>query len=119
MYGTKPNDLSQFDYMNLWPSNSGDKYILMLCGDHLNYKWFFCFPNTDAENAAHAITDWCATNSVPGRLMSGGPTHFKNDTANLVPKGLNTPIHFALPSVRGTSVLWNAQHENFIDPTVA
>lgn len=69
----------------------------MLRDDHSDYKWFFCFPNTDAENAAHAIIDWCAANGTPGGLMSDGPTHFKNETVRLVSKGLKTPHHFTLP----------------------
>ena len=97
MHGTKPSDLVQLDYIDLGTSNSGDKYFLMLRDDHSDYKWFFCCPRMDAENAAHAIIDWCAANGVPGGLMSDGPTHFKNETVRLVSKGLKTPHHFTLP----------------------
>lgn len=57
VHGKKPNDLLQFNYIDLGPSNSCDKYVLMLRDDNSDYKWFLCFPNTDAENAAHAIID--------------------------------------------------------------
>ena len=86
-----------FDYIDLEPSNSGEKYVLMQRDDNSDYKTFFCLPNTDAENAAHAIIDWCAANGVPGGLMSDASTHFKNETVRLVSKGLKTPHHFTLP----------------------
>lgn len=69
----------------------------MLRDDHSDYKWFFNFPNTDAENAAHAIIDWCAAFGVPNGMMSDGPTHFKNETLRSVSKGLKVPHHFTLP----------------------
>lgn len=34
VYGTKPNDLLQFDYIEFSESNSGDDYVLMLRDDH-------------------------------------------------------------------------------------
>ena len=57
----------------------------------------FLLPNTDAENATHAIIDWCAANGVPGGMIYDGLTHFKNETVRLVSKGLKTPHHFPLP----------------------
>lgn len=96
LHGTKPGDLVQFDYIHLGISNSGDKYDLMIRDDHSDFKWFFCFPNTDTENAATAIIEWCSTFGVPNGLMSDGPTHFKNETARLVTRGLKTPHHFTL-----------------------
>ena len=96
-FGTKPHDLVQFDYVDLGPSRNGDKYVLMMRDDHSDYKWFFCFPNTDAANAATAIIEWCSTFKVPNALMSDGPTHFKNETVRLVTKNLKTPHHFTLP----------------------
>jgi len=97
VHGTKPNDLLQFDYIHLGPSHNGDQYVLMMRDDHSDYKMFYCFPSTDAENAATAIIEWCSLFGVPGRLMSDGPTHFKNETVRLVSKGLKVPHHFTLP----------------------
>lgn len=74
-----PNDLLQFDYIDLGPSNNCDKYVLMLRNDHLDYKLFYCFPNTNAESAAIAIIKWCSMFGVPTTFMSDGPTHFKNE----------------------------------------
>lgn len=87
----------QFDYIDLVPSNSGDKYVLMLRDAQSDYKWVLCFPNTDVENAAHAIIDCCAANGVSGGVMSDGATHFKNETIGLVSKGLKTPHHLTHP----------------------
>ena len=70
VHGTAPNDLVQFDYIEIGPSNTGEKYVLMVRDDHSDYKWFFPFANTNAENAAIAIIDWCAAFTVPKSLMS-------------------------------------------------
>jgi len=96
-HGTKPNDLVQFDYLEIGPSKTGEKYLLLLRDDHSDYKWFFVFHDTLAENAAHALIDWAAAFNVPNGLMSDGPTHFKNETVRLVSRGLKTPHHFTLP----------------------
>ena len=68
----------------------------MLRDDHTDYKWVFAFPDTAAENTAHAIIDWCVAFGVPA-LMSDGRTNFKNETIRLVSKGLKVPHHFTLP----------------------
>ena len=94
--GTSPNDLLQFDYIELGPSLNGDKYVLMLRDDHSDYKLFYSFPDTNAENSATAIVEWCSMFGVPNTLMSDGPTHFKNETLRLVAKGLKAHHHFTL-----------------------
>lgn len=97
VHGTAPNDLVQFDYIEIAPSRTGEKYVLMLRDDHSDYKWFFAFTDTAADNAAQAIIDWCAAFGVPKMLMSDGPTHFKNETVRMVCKNLKVPHHFTLP----------------------
>lgn len=97
VHGTSPNELLQFDYIEIAPSGTGDKYVLMLRDDHSDYKWFFAFADTSAENAAQVIIDWSAAFGVPKMLMSNGPTHFKNEAVRLVSKGLKVPHHFTLP----------------------
>ena len=97
LHGTKPNALLQFDYIELGMGANGDKYVLMLRDDHSDYKWFFAFPDTSAENAATSIIDWSAAFGVPEGLMSDGPTHFKNETIRLITRGLKVPHHFTLP----------------------
>lgn len=97
VHGTRPNDLLQFDYLEIAPASNGDKYILMLRDDHSSYCWLFAFADMVAGNAARAIIDWCAALGVPNGLMSDGPTHFKNETVRLVAKGLRVPHHFTLP----------------------
>ena len=99
-FGTKPNDLLQFDYLDLGPSQSGEKYFLMLKDDHSSYCRLFAFADTSADNAAQAIIDCCAAFGVPNGLMSDGPTHFKNETIRLLAKGLKVPHHFTLPYCR-------------------
>lgn len=97
MRGTKPDDVLQFDYIELGPSSDGDKYVLMLREAHSSYAWFFAFSDTPAENGARGTVDWSAAFGVPDGLMSDGPTHFKNETGRLVANGLKTPQHFTLP----------------------
>lgn len=69
----------------------------MLRDDHSDYKWFFPFGDTSAENAAQAIIDWCAAFGALSSFMTDGPTHFKNETLRLVSKGLMDPHHFKIP----------------------
>lgn len=38
VHSIKPNDLLQFDYIDFGPSNSGDKYVMMLRDDRSDYK---------------------------------------------------------------------------------
>lgn len=97
VHGTNPNDLLQFDYFDIGPSRTGEKYVLLLRDDATDYKWMFAFPDTSAENAATAIIDWSAAFGVPKGLMSDGPTHFRNETLRLIAKGLKTTHHFTLP----------------------
>lgn len=75
VHRTKPNDLVQFDYIEIGPVDSCYKYFLMFRDDHSDYKCIFCFPNTKKKNAAHDIIDFCAADDVPGRFMFYGPTH--------------------------------------------
>lgn len=71
------NDLIQVDYIEITPSRTGEKYVLMLRDDHSDYKRFFAFANTAAGNAAQAFIDWWAAFGVQRTLMSDRPTHFK------------------------------------------
>lgn len=96
VFDTEPSDLVQIDYIDLEPSKNDDKYVLVLRDDHSHYELFFCFPNTDTEIAATAITEWCFIFEVSSALMSYGPAHFKNDTAGLITKGLQVPHHSTL-----------------------
>lgn len=96
IHGTAPSYLLQFDYIEIAPSQTGEKYVLMLRDDHLDYNWFFAFADTSAENAAQAIIDWSAASDVPRMIMSDGLTHFKNETVRLVLKDLKVPHHFTL-----------------------
>lgn len=94
VYGTEANDLLQFEYIEIGPSGTDQKYILMFCDGHSDSKWFFSTPETAAENETLAIIDWCAAFNVPKGLMSDGPTNFKNETVRLATKGLRVPHHF-------------------------
>lgn len=80
VHGTKLNDLLQLDYIDLGNSRTGERYVLLLKDDHLDYKWLSAFANQWAENAIQAIIDWCAAFGVPNGLMSDDPNHFKNET---------------------------------------
>lgn len=97
LHGTKPNDILQFDYIDIGRSHGGAKYILMLRNDHSDYKWFFATTGTTADNAAIAIIDWFASLGVPHGLISDVPTHFRNETLRLVGKSLRLPHHVTLP----------------------
>ncbi len=96
-HGTKPNDLIQFDYIEMGPSRVGHKYILMIRDDFSSYLWLFPFENANSENSASAILEWATTFTIPKGFMSDGGAHFQNETVRLVSKGLRSPHHFTLP----------------------
>lgn len=70
VHSVKPDDLLQDDYLELGPGSTGQQYVLILSDDHSGYCWLFPFTNTNAENAAHVIVDWCAAFGIPGSLIS-------------------------------------------------
>lgn len=76
VHGTKPNDLPQFDYIELRKATAGDQYILRLCDDHSRYTCLYLSSSTEAEQAAYVIIDLCAESGPPAGFMSDGPTHF-------------------------------------------
>ena len=87
VFGTHPNDLLQFDYIELGKSTMGDQYVLILRDDHSGYAWFYPTVSTSAEKAASALIAWCAACGPPTTMMSDGPTHFRNETLKLLTKG--------------------------------
>lgn len=78
MFGTEPNYLLHFNYLDLRKLNTGDRYVLMMREDHNGYAWLYPTPSTSAEEAAYAIIDWCAAFGPPASFMSDGPTPFLN-----------------------------------------
>lgn len=101
MYGTEPNSLVQFDYLDLGTSYTGDKYVLMISDDHSGYSWLYPTPDTSADQAAHALLDWCSAFGAPLSFMSESPTHFKNETLALLAKGLRSKYHFTAHTAPG------------------
>ncbi len=71
-HGTKANDLLQFDYLEMGPSFTGAKNLLMFRDDFSPYVWLFPFAEADAKNSAEAILDWCSSFTPPNALMSDG-----------------------------------------------
>lgn len=76
LQGTAPNDLLQFDYIEIGPTTDSGKHVLMLPENHSDYKWIFPLCDTSAKNAAVAIIDWCAAFSVRQGLISDCLTRF-------------------------------------------
>lgn len=58
---------------------------------------FFAFLSLSVFFAAKVIADWCAAFGVPNRVMSDGPTHFRNEIDNAICKGTKVPLYFTLP----------------------
>lgn len=79
------------------PRFCGSKFALMLHDDYSSHVWFFAITDSPIENASRLIVYWAAAFGVPNGLMSDGPTHFWNETIDLVAKGLKTPHHFKTP----------------------
>ena len=97
LHGLAPNDLLQFDFLEMAPSNTDMKYILMIRDDFSGYCWLLPLINADSENAADALIEWVSTFTVPKSLMTDGGSHFRNETVRLLTRGLRVPHHFTLP----------------------
>lgn len=97
VHGSKPNDLLQFDYLEIAPSKTGSKYLLLLRDDFSSYSWLVPFASANANNTADALIEWSTTFTAPVMLMSDCGTHFKNATVRKLARGLKTPHHFTLP----------------------
>lgn len=65
-------------------SPSGEKYILMLCDDHSGYSQLYPAETTSADTDTNGIIDWSAAFGVPEGTMFDGPSHFENETLQLV-----------------------------------
>lgn len=88
LYGTSANDLIQYDYIEMGPSTTGMKYLLLMRDDFSSYCWFLPFSNANSENAADALLEWATTFNTPKGLISDGGTHFKNETVRILTKSI-------------------------------
>lgn len=96
MHWTKPNNLLQFDYIELGPSTHGEKYVVIVRDAHSSYAWFVAYPDTTTDNAAVRSAMGLPLLGAQNGLMSVGPTLFKNEASRLVAKGRKTPNHYML-----------------------
>lgn len=78
VHGTAPNNLAQFDIVEIAQERTGENYVFWLRNDNFDQKRFYAFTDIAADSAAQVIIDWCAAIGVPKMLMFNGPTHFKN-----------------------------------------
>ena len=97
VHGTRPNELIQFDYLEIGPSAIGSKYLLLVRDDFSSYSWLFPFHEATAENAAEAILEWSAAFNTPSMLMSDGGSHFQNETLRIIAQKLRAKHHITLP----------------------
>lgn len=72
VHGSKSLSSIQFDFLEMEPSVTGMKYILIIRDDFSEYSWLLPFENTNSENAADGLLEWCSTFTVPEALMSDG-----------------------------------------------
>ena len=97
LHGLAPNDLLQFDFLEMCDSATGMKYILMVRDDFSGYSWLVPFANADSENAADGLLEWSSTFTIPKGLMTDGGSHFRNETVRRLTRDLRVPHHFTLP----------------------
>lgn len=73
LFGTKPNDVVQLDYIEAGASRTGENNVLMVCDDHSGYSWFYPASRTDSEAAANMLLDWSAAFCAPLGIISDKP----------------------------------------------
>lgn len=94
---TAPNELLQYDYLNVGPSSADPCYILLLRDDHSDFKQLHPTADMLPDTTANAIIYSSASFRVPKAFMSDGPSQFGNDTLRRVAKELKYSHHFTLP----------------------
>lgn len=94
LFGAKLNDLLQFYYLELGKSTTTNRYMLMIRDDHSGCTWLYPTPSKNAEEATHAIIDWCAAFGPPRTFMSDRPTHFRNEVSCLLAREIKCNHHF-------------------------
>lgn len=100
IHETRPHDLLRFDHIEIAPSNTGEKYILMLRDKFSTYDWLISFASTKAENAADAIIEWFSTFVCPKGLMPDGQPILRTRLSVVFPKGSRFHITSPYRSLR-------------------
>lgn len=93
---TAAKKLLKFDFIGIWASRIGEKYILIVKHNLSDYFWLFASKSMCSEYAARAVINYCTAFGVQKSLTSDRPSHFKNKTIHLLVKGLKVPHYFSL-----------------------
>jgi Integrase zinc binding domain len=55
IHANNPNEVLNFDYLYMGPSDTRDKYLLIIKDDLSGYVWLLPSPNADSETTADAL----------------------------------------------------------------
>ena len=115
-HGTPSNALLRFAFLEMAPTSTGMKHILMIRDYFPSCSWFVPCSNANGETAADAMLEFCTTFSTPRGLMTDEGSHFRNETVRLLTKSIRILHHFTLPytpsSVKGRSNILQEKYAN-------
>jgi transposase InsO family protein len=94
IHSNNPNEVLHFDYLYMGPSDTRDKYLLILNDDLSGYVWLLSSPNADSETTADALVRLFSSFGVVRTWVSDQGSHFKNKTIEKVRRALRSQHHF-------------------------
>ena len=91
-----PGEVLMADYILIWPSEYGRKYVLMLGDKMSRLSHFIVTPETTAVPACWGVLEWSSKYGLPEWLITDGGTHFANHAMDLLTETMGIEHHVTL-----------------------
>ena len=94
-----PGEVLMADYILVWPSEYGHKYVLMMADKMSRLTQFIvckCRADTTAVPACRGVIDWGSKYGLPEWLISDGGKHFNNHAMELLADMMGIEHHITL-----------------------
>lgn len=92
---TYHNEAVHWDFLQLCPSNSGQKYVLVLKDSLSHFCELFLCSSPSSSAAAMAVLEWAKRYGRPEVLMLDKRTHFRNAMVDELCARLKTDRRFS------------------------
>lgn len=92
----RANEVHMMDYIVIWPSETGRKYVLMQADKLSKLTEFTPTFDPTAVPACQGLLRWSSRYGLPSWLISDGGPHFANDALELLTGKLEVEHHITL-----------------------
>ena len=89
-------EVLMMDYILIWPSETGNKYVLIQCDKISRLVQFVVTEAPTAVPACRGVVSWGSKYGLPEWLITDGGTHFANHAMRLVAEKLKVDHHITL-----------------------